>query len=156
MEFSIKHEGLTDFTVRFRAVRNLREKIENLLDHAAFSATAYMHLHVPYHSGALSSAINYSKAQYAPGGFGGGGFYEANIGVDENIAPHARHVLYGSGLYRETDPDYIRPRRDVMVFMSHDEKVFAEYTVGQRPRREWFDDAARLANEIISQGINTL
>jgi hypothetical protein len=157
MEFHVESEGMSDFTARFRAIREFREAIEDLLQRAGFSATAYMHLHVPYHTGALSSAINYSDSRYAPGAAGGGGFYEVNVGVDEAIAPHARHVINGSGLYDEASPHLIYPRsKSAMVFEQHGQRIFTAYTRGQRPRREWFEDAQELASDIIAQGIQSL
>lgn len=157
MEFSIQSEGVADFETRFRAIREFRDEIRNLIQIAGFSAAAYMHMHVPYHSGALSSAINYSDTRYAAGGAGGGGFFQVNVGVDEATAPHARYILNGTGLYNETHPSLIYPRsRSAMLFESHGSRVFTRYTRGQRPRREWFDDAQEIARDIISGGIHAL
>lgn len=155
MEYEIRTEGLNDFTLRFRAIRELREDILETLEEAAQAAGSYMGTHVPYHSGQLYRAINVGPVAYSPGASGGGGFYEIHVGVDESQAPHAEWVIGGTGIFNRDHPtNGIFPAKgNVMVFEAHGQKVFTAWTRGQEPRREWFEQAQDLAQSIIARKI---
>jgi len=157
MDYEIRHEGLSDFTVRFRAVRDLSERVQEALRVSAQAAGSYMGTHVPFHSGDIYRAINIGPVRYMPGGAGGGGFWEVTVGVDSEKAPHVEYVMEGTGIYNRESPNPIEAHGNVMVFEKMGEGlIFAQSTSGQSPRREWFEDAADLANTLIKQFISTI
>lgn len=157
IEYSVESEGLTDFTVRFRAIRDFRDDILDTMDRAAHEAGSYMGTHVPYHSGGLYRAINVGPIKYQAGGAGGGGFYEVHVGVDESQALYAEAVIEGSGIYNRDNPKAgIFPANgNVMAFEKNGEAtVFTAWTRGQEPQRAWFEDAQALAHSIIARAIS--
>jgi hypothetical protein len=152
MEYEIRVEGLADFDVRLRAInKEYRDQIISAVEKASQEAGAYMASHVPQHSGKLFRAINVEPVRYHPGGAGGGGFYEANVGVDETQAPHAIFVIEGTGIYhREGSRGNIRPASgNVMAFVDAGKEVFAAYTKGQEPQSAWFEVAQEVADAVI-------
>jgi hypothetical protein len=164
MEFSVATDGLTDFGLRFRAVRDYREEILDAMNNAAEDAVAYAQFNIPYRSGEASRAIGKTPVKYLPGGVGGGGTYEVLVGVDRDKAPHVRFLLYGSGIYSQDGPGgnvNIDPgnvitggRGNVMVFTTDiGEKVFTMWTRGQRPRDAWWIGAIEIADSIIREKI---
>lgn len=155
MEFRVETEGLTDFSIFFRAVKEYRDEITDAMQKAAQAAGAYMQAHVPYESGDIYRAINIGPLTYRPGAAGGGGFYEINVGVDESQAPHTEYVIEGTGIYnRESPTNGIFPSKgNVLVFEAGGEKVFAAWVRGQEPQREWFENAQALASRLIEQAI---
>lgn len=155
MEYEVRTEGLSDFEIRFRAIREFREEILETIREAAQIAGSHMATHVPYESGALFRAINVGDVDYSPGAAGGGGFYEVHVGVDESQAPHAEFVIEGTGLYnREHPTNGIFPAQgNVLAFRDRGEEVFAAWVRGQQPQREWFEDAQELAREHIARKI---
>lgn len=156
MQYEIRHEGLTDFSIRFRAIRDFRDEIVETLENAAHEAGSYMATHVPYHSGQLFRAINVGPVRYMPGAEGGGGFYEIHVGVDESQAPHAEWVIEGTGLFnREHPTNGIFPAQgNVMTFSKLGEgQIFTAWTRGQEPQREWFEQAQDLARTIVARKV---
>jgi hypothetical protein len=156
IEYSVRNEGLADFTVKFKAIDGFRDKILDAMQRAAQEAGSYMGTHVPYETGGLYRAINVGQIRYKPGGAGGGGSYEVHVGVDESQAPYAEAVLEGTGIYnRESPKNGIYPATgNVMAFEKMGEgTVFTAWTRGQEPRREWFDDAQDLAQSIIARAV---
>ena len=155
MEFRVEVEGATDFSIYFRAVKEFRDEITRAMQEAAHAAGSYMQMHVPYEHGDIYRAIFVGPITYRPGGAGGGGFYEINVGVDESQAPHTEWVIEGTGIFNRESPQAgIFPSKgNVLVFEAHGEKVFTAWTKGQPPRREWFEDAQDLASRLIEQAI---
>ena len=160
MEYEVRSEGLTDFEVRFKALgEDYRESLRQVVGHAANEAGTYMAQHVPYHSGKMYQAINVSEPKFRPGGAGGGGYYEAHVSVDRSIAPHAEYVIEGTGLYDRNAPtNGIYPSNGTVLAFQKDGEgtVFTAWTTGQRPQREWFEEAMRKAERIISRRISRL
>lgn len=156
MDYEIRSEGLTDFTVIFRAVRDYREEITDAMEHAARMAGNYMGTHVPFHSGQLYRAINVGPVKYTAGGAGGGGFYEVHVGVDEATAPHAEAVIEGTGIYSRIapTPGIFPANGNVMAFSKLGEGVvFTKWVKGQEPQRAWFEDAQDIARNIVERAI---
>src|SRR4051812_25122235 len=118
MEYEIRVEGLDDFDVRIRAMgAEYRDRIIEAVEKASRESGSYMALHVPYHSGQLYRAINVGNVKYHPGGAGGGGFYEAIVDVNEDLAPHAEAVISGTGIYGDPPTPGIFPAKgNVMAF----------------------------------------
>jgi hypothetical protein len=155
MDYRVEIQGLTDFSVFFRAIKEYRDEIQEAMREAAEAAGSYMQLHAPYASGDIYRAIFVGPLTYRPGAAGGGGYYEINVGVDEGQAPHTEHVIEGTGIYNREQPNAgIFPSKgNVMVFQAGGEKVFTAWTKGQEPQREWFENAMELADRLIEQAI---
>jgi hypothetical protein len=151
MEFEIRTEGLTDFEVRVRAIgEDYRDQIIGAVKKATVEAGTYMAAHVPFHSGALFRAIEIGPVVYHPGGAGGGGFYEAHVGVNEEIAPHAIFVVEGTGIYGPQQSMIYPAKGNVMVFEKGGEgSVFTKSSKGQEPRSAWFEVAQEVAEAVI-------
>jgi hypothetical protein len=157
MDWSIEERGADEVVVRVQALKGFKEEIKALVDLAAFNAGSYMKTHVPFHKGELYRAIFiHTSMGYKAGGAGGGGSYEATVGIDTSQAEHAEIVLEGSGIYNRDDPkNGIFPANgNVMVFAGTEgDKVFTRWTRGQTPQREWYDDAVELAARTIQSGL---
>jgi hypothetical protein len=158
MDYEIRTDGLFDFTIRFRAIEEYRERILTAMDRAAHQAGMHMTSHVPVgETGRLFRAINVGPVVYMPGGLGGGGNYEIHVGVDEDVAPHALYVIEGTGEHHiEGGRGNIRPSNgNFMTIMKEGEgMIFRSSAEGQLPQTEWFEDAQELANRIIRREIN--
>lgn len=155
MEWHVETQGLSDFSIFFRAVKEYRDEILATMEEAGHTAGTYMQMHAPYHRGDIYRAIFVGPITYRPGAAGGGGFYELNVGVDETKAPHTEFVIEGTGIYNREDPkNGIYPSKgNVLVFEAGGEKVFARWVRGQQPQREWFETAQELASQIIERAI---
>ena len=156
MEYEVRTEGLDDFEIRFRAIKELRDDIEQTVTRAAREAGTYMAMHVPYHSGQLYRAINVTDAEFHAGGAGGGGYWEAHAGVDVTQAPHLLGVIEGTGIYnRDTPTNGIFPSTgNVMAFEKQGEMtVFTAWIRGQEPQRAWFEGAQGVANAVIANAV---
>jgi hypothetical protein len=157
MDWAIEERGADEMVLRIQALKGFRDKVKELLDLAANDAGSYMKTHVPFHSGAVYRAIFvHTQSTYRPGGAGGGGSYEAVVGIDTVEAPHAETLLTGSGIFNTDEPkNGIYPAQgNVMVFRgAAGEKVFTAWTRGQEPQRAWYDDALELAARTIQAGI---
>jgi hypothetical protein len=150
MEYEIKVEGLADFDIRLRAInKDYRDQIIGAVEKASVEAGTYMAAHVPFHSGKLFRAIEVGPVKYHAGGAGGGGFYEARVGVNEDLAPHAIWVIEGTGIHGEGRGNIQPANGNVMVFTSRGEKVFAASTEGQEPQSAWFEVAQEVADAVI-------
>lgn len=115
-----------------------------------------MAANVPFHSGQLYHAINVGSIVYRPGGAGGGGRYEVEVGVDRDRAPHAEFVIEGTGIYNRENPRngiYAHSPGKPMYFEKRGEIVFTMWTRGQEPQRAWFENAQDVAQEIIEHAV---
>lgn len=157
MDWSIEEHGADEVVVRIQALKGFKDKVKALVDLAAFNAGSYMKTHAPFHSGELYRAIFiHTQTGYRPGGAGGGGSYEAVVGIDTTQAPHAETLLTGSGIYNTEEPkNGIFPASgNVMVFRgAGGDKVFTAWTRGQAPQRGWYDEAMEIAAKTIQAGL---
>lgn len=157
MDYDIRIEGETDFTLRFRALgEEFKDDIKDALEQAAYAAHAYMATHVPYHEGTLYRALNVGRVKYSPGASGGGGYYEIHVSVDADRAPHGEFVIEGTGIYNRDNPkNGIYPASgNVMAFEKLGEgTVFTRWTRGQEPQRVWWDVGIEIANDEIMRAI---
>lgn len=155
MDYRVEVQGVQDFSIFFRAVKEFRDEITEAMQRAAHEAGSYMQMHAPYESGDIYRAIFVGPMTYRPGAAGGGGYYEINVGVDEDRAPHAEFVIEGTGIYNREQPNAgIFPSKgNVLVFEAHGEKVFTAWVRGQEPQREWFEGAMELADRLIEQAV---
>jgi hypothetical protein len=150
MDYGVEIHGANEAVLRFRAIAGLKDQVRDALQLAADVGADYMKTHVPFYEGAMYRAIfSMVGTDYLPGGAGGGGYYEARFGLDATQAPHAEHVIEGTGIFG--------PRRNIirttndgpMRFEARGNIVFAQSTIGQPPQTEWFEDAIELALQVL-------
>lgn len=164
MLYEIKEDGLADFTIRFRAIADLKENIQESIQKAAELAADEMRRNVPYHEGRLYRAIEVDTeggpfgTGYQPGGAGGGGHYTARVFVDQDEAPHAAWVIGGTGIYDRSGPHGIYPANgNVMAFDKLGEgAVFTRWTRGQQPQDRWVEAAREIAAQSLRQDIQQI
>lgn len=165
IDYEVRAEGLTDFTIRFEAVGGkMRNKIRHAMEEAAQAAATYMATHAPYHEGTLYRAIGVTREEggsfgirYRPGGAGGGGHYEIHVGVDAEQAPHAEWVIHGTGIYGEGGGNITPATGNVMVFSKLGEgDIFTAHTRGQEAQNSWFEVAEQVAEREIARQLSRL
>ena len=147
----------TNVVLQWRAVKGFREEITSTIKRAADEAGAYMATHVPFHSGQMYHAIYVTPVTYKPGGAGGGGTYEAEVGLEASLAPHAEWVIEGTGIYNRTSPSkgiFTGTYNGVFRFeKDFGEVVYTPVVHGMKPQRAWFEDAQELAQNIIDHAV---
>jgi len=146
-------ESDTNVVLQWRAVKGFREQITASMKKAADEAGTYMATHVPFRTGQMYHAIYVTPVTYRPGGAGGGGTYEAEVGLEESLAPHAQFVIEGTGIYNRDTPAkgiFTGTYNGVMRFeKDFGEVVYTPYTYGQKPQTAWFENAQELAQELM-------
>ena len=180
-EFDIKTEGLTDFSIRFKAVRDYTDEVREATEEAGTSAVRYMKRHGPRgETGRLRRAVQKDKTSvYRPGGAGGGGNWIIRVGIDESIAPHAPHVIGGTGIHGPYGtPITARPgfveaqqrgsfmgtpgksagrRKNVLMIQKRGEKPsFVHSVPGQEPQTAWITGAQKLALQVINRKVRQI
>lgn len=105
-----------------------------------------------HHGGGISDSIQISSIRYAPGGAGGGGFYEIDLYADSAIAPHLKYVFEGTA---DEGVGKIYPARgNVFTFQKDgEERKFRPWIHGQRPQTAWWEHAHDAVDANISSGI---
>jgi hypothetical protein len=115
----------------------------------------------------ISDSILYELPKYLPGGFGGGGDYEARFFASDEIAPHLEYVLEGTP---KGDPGEgkIFPKArgnlkgtkgnlGVLALQKEGEKVsFVRWVRGQHPQSGWWEVATGVAERYIEERINDI
>lgn len=91
----------------------------------------------------IRDAIRISEVAYAPGGSGGGGFYEGTLYVDAALAPQIEFVMEGTA---DDGRGLIEPSQgnlhDVLAIEKEGEGVhFRRWVHGQAPQTAWWDMA---------------
>src|SRR5881409_3442014 len=104
MEFEARVSGADEVIVGARAIKaSLAAQIKAIVEDAAEVARDEMLARVP-RSGrtdheTIAEAIHIEQLEYAPGGAGGGGFYQTRVTTGEDGPSHLRFVLQGTGVY---------------------------------------------------------
>jgi hypothetical protein len=149
MQIEWDAEGLDDTLISIRAVEGeLGRELRRLLDEAAERAYRTMRTKVPIGETAqLEFSIRKGPLTFHPGGAGGGGFYEIEVGPGENAPEHLDFVFGGtSDLFGKA-----------MRIQKHGEPAhWIERRRGQPPQTEWVTDAQEEAREWIRRGLNEM
>lgn len=152
-------EGADDLTLRIQAGgARLRREIMDILDEASQKALDWMQLRVPRGPNpdghrTIAESLRRTAVRYQPGGPGGGGFYEIEVGP-EDPPEHLDYILGGTD-----DLDLWRGHGNfgVMAIQKMGEDVrFRTSRKGQEPQTEWLDEAQDIANTYIAQRIARL
>jgi hypothetical protein len=172
--FELNVDGIESTQIRIRARagetgRELKRLAENAAEHGA----RVMESLAPKRSGKLASRIGSSDAHFRPGGFGGGGHYEAEFGVSDRPGPERDlpfWVYHGTGIFAdnldlETSgiasssllhelPDEARDHvihgNKKMRFHGDDGFVTVPYVLGQRPQKQWVEEAHDAARDYVA------
>jgi hypothetical protein len=179
--FEVRTEGVESTIIAIRAQRGeagreLRRLVENT---AEFGANVMTRL-APHREGHLRGRISATRAHFRPGGPGGGGVYEAEFGVGDEPGPERDlpfWVYHGTGIFADElglevsgisadsllhqIPDaardhVIRPDDPSkrMTFQGNFGTVSVPYVLGQRPQKEWVDEAYDAASEYMDLHTN--
>ena len=143
---------IANFRVRLRNVQDqINDNLKDWVGGASEAAANIMRAEAPRHHGLLANSIRVQEPSYLAGGLGGGGSWVSRVDIDPFIAPHYRFVMEGTGIYGSNGRPYTSRGNGPMIF-NHVGRTWFLYSVeGQRPQREWFDDGADIANDIIQQ-----
>lgn len=158
MELSAHIEGDLDAMLRVkgRADRMGRE-IEHLIKEAAAIGNEGLKAKVPRsgrHDHPTISAAVRGKAEFKPGGAGGGGYWEARVGIDEERAPsHLKYVLEGTGRHGPFGTRIDAGSHHPFTIMKEGALNFRMWSGGQRPNRRWLTVAQGAARAHIIDGL---
>lgn len=180
--FEIDEHGLLKAQIGIRAIAGRGDRIRHLVTRAARNAAITMKVKAPNNSphkstGGFSRAIDHTRAEFRPGGVGGGGTWVALAGatrtadtVDASGHSYVTNVFQGTGLYGRRG-SYIKAKPgNVMVIAGYKTRdwdrskgrmhkgktgiIFTKWTQGQRPQREWFDAGVDRANMLIASNLH--
>lgn len=148
MEFEYDVQGLDDTLLRIRAVQGEKDSLRRVLDNAAEHAFRHMRMHVPIGETAqLEFSIRKGPVKWHPGGAGGGGYHEVEVGPGERAPEHLDFVFGGTSDLFNT-PMRIQKQGEPAHWIMHRR--------GQQPQTEWVTDAQDEAREWIRRGISEL
>lgn len=147
-----------------RAVRaGVGEEIRGIIREALETGQRVAEMEAPrsgerFHEGAKirdSIRIRIDQDSFAPGGSGGGGFYEGHLYVDSELAPQVRWVMEGTA---DEGAGLITPARgNVFPIEKNGEGVrFRSWVHGQRPQRIWWDLAREAVLRELSIGMDSI
>jgi hypothetical protein len=107
---------------------------------------------------AIRDAIRTSEIRYAPGGSGGGGFYEVDLYVDSAIAPQVEFVMEGTA---DEGREKIYPSAGnlsgVLAIEKKGEPVhFRMWSHGQAPQTLWWDHAHAEIERVLEAEIDNI
>lgn len=160
---SIDYEvtGADEALIRIKAIPNdVERQIRDIVDEASEVAFAEMEMRVPQSvlSGSIErpdhrtikESLAIETITFAPGGLGGGGFYEVQVGALDNPPSHFEAVVGGSSNFPRSTGE--RNNFQLMGFPGN----FFMHREGQDPQREWIDDAIDLARTHVATRIQTI
>lgn len=185
MQFSVENIEAVERVqadIRLRAVPGFREEVRDAVNSAVGAAWLHAFEHVPVKTGNTRAAIHMTPApKYRPGGAGGGGSWEASVGVDTTLAPQAAWLLSGTGIYGPEDRT-IKPRlrapagsifpsmregREILRRSSRgkggvltfqkvgEERRFRPEVTGQEAQTEWWFGALDVARAVLNERIHS-
>lgn len=114
---------------------------KEIVDDLAKFGVRMLYLNAPEkHSSYILRHIDRKDARFRPGGSGGGGEYEAIVGIKSGSSRHPLYVEGGTGLYGER-ADYIYPdHAPSMTWYStvYKKIISKKKTRGQKPQRYFY------------------
>jgi hypothetical protein len=173
--FEVNADGVENAQLSIRAQagetgRRLRRLVEDAADFGANVMTGL----APRRSGKLASRIGSTDADFRPGGPGGGGVYEASFGVSDQPGPERDlpfWVYHGTGIFAEelglevssvatgslisdipgeaVDHVIRSTSGNEMRFRGDFGYIVTPYVLGQRPQKEWVDEAHDAASDYV-------
>lgn len=169
LEYDVR--GFDTMLLRVRAIeQKVQEDIKDVLNDASDRAYQVMRDAAPRDTGRLAASVRQSPIKYAPGGLGGGGFYEAEVSAGEGV-PYANVVLEGSGIYyaiglpitasngnirAKTNPAWrTTTGAKFMVWRSKrtGRLVRRKAVRGQPPKTAWVEFAQGSARDVVTAGL---
>jgi len=141
-----------------RTIPGFKRQVVDATNDAARAAYEHAKLFAPQgESGNLRAAIEFDPAVYQPGGLGGGGEWRSTVAVDGTLAPQARWLIEGTGIYKPGGFP-IRPRQaKAMVFFKHGEGPrFRQVVAGQERQDEWWEGALDVARRVLEERLAAL
>lgn len=152
----IKVDGTMNAEIGLRGIAGKRDNVKKLVEQAAVAASTAMYARAPRgRTLGLSRRIDWQRAEFRPGGSGGGGTWVARAGVTAGD-PYPTHVFRGTGIYGPEGQPITARTGNVMVIDNYKQRdmdfsrnfpvlrkprpgpIFTRSIKGQKPQREWF------------------
>lgn len=155
-------DAIPQATARIQAVgKELRDEIRALIAEAVDEGRRVAEQEAPrgeerfHEGGRIRDAIRVSEVRYAPGGAGGGGFYEADLYASSDIAPQVRFVMEGTA---DEGRGLITPAHgNVFPIEKEGEGIrYRSWVHGQRPQTAWWDHAREATRHYIEAGLDSI
>lgn len=163
----IKEDGSMRALIGLRAIEGKKHQVRHLVNDAAKAASSVMWTLAPQgKTGNLRRRIDWDRAEYRPGGAGGGGQWVATAGVRAGD-PYPSYVFRGTGLFGPTQSRITARPGNVMVIDGYKQRdldfsrknpvlrkarpgpIFTRSIKGQRPQTEWIEKAQDTAEWYI-------
>jgi len=136
IEYNVENEE--DILLGMKRVEaQSRIATKRLLDNLADFGYHVLQSSVPRHTSYLLRHVARSDVTWRPGGAGGGGSWEAVIGVKRGESKHPLYVEFGTGIYGAVGWFIVPVRAQYMTFYStrFHRVINVTHTRGQRPQR---------------------
>jgi hypothetical protein len=182
----IDEDGLVKAAVGIRGVVGRADRVKHLVNRAAAAAEITMRANVPNEktaepTGGFERAIGRERAEFRPGGAGGGGSWTAVVGVQRtaettrNGYSYPTNVFQGTGIYGPRGRAIKASPGNLMIFpvkthfgntinsivtggqrgyVSTKGVIKTTEVLGQKPQREWYDQGIDRARLIISSNLH--
>lgn len=124
-----------------RQEKSNKRLVKEIVDDLAKFGLQLLYTNAPQHSSYILRHADRSGIKFRPGGSGGGGEFEAVVGIKSGTSRHPLYVEAGTGLYGERG-DYIYPRRaPSMTWFStiYGKVISKKRTRGQKPQRYFYE-----------------
>ncbi len=166
----MRHEtevrGADEAFIRIRAIPgDVDRQIQNITKEAADVAFGEMEASVPDsdRTGSqerephrkIRDSLAVEEVRFAPGGLGGGGFYEVTVGAIDRPPSHFLPVILGSGNFPPNSVFAATGERKNLFLMGYPGNFFM-HREGQAAQHEWIDDSIDLANRYVEVAIQTI
>lgn len=122
------------------AAERFRNRAKELLDNIAEFGVHVLDANVPVHSSYLLRHVGRSPVAWRPGGAGGGGEWQAVVGIRAGSSRHPLYVERGTGIYGVVGFYILPGQRPYMVFYSsiYGHLIRVKQVRGQRPKRYFY------------------
>lgn len=165
MNLDVDIQGSDDLAIRLQAIQgNLGDKIKAVMLKSAFVAYRHMRDNVPqsrqnrrwgdYKEGGEERLVDHlaiTQVSYLPGGAGGGGSYEMEVGWPGGAPEHIQWVMGGTSDWWQPKAMTIRTgkRPGAIPFKAGGQGFFSHFRSGQQANDRWWLEARQLANRVI-------
>jgi len=140
IEFIIEDEGEILRAISRQERNNTRLAKEILNDLAKFGLQM-LYVNAPSYSTYILRHASKTDARFRPGGAGGGGEFEAIVGIKSGTSRHPIYVEVGTGLYGEFARRITPTSAPSMTWFStvYGKAISKKSTKGQKPQRYFYE-----------------
>lgn len=170
MNLDVDIQGSDDLYFRIQAIQgNLSDQIRNAMGKAAIVAYRHMRDNIPQSrqnkrwgdyknegEPRLIDDLSITKVTYLPGGAGGGGTYEMQVGWPGGAPEHLKWVMDGTSNWWQPTAMTIRTNPGNIKFKNGGQGFFSHHRKGQRANDRWWLEAKQLADRVIDSEFSRL